>query len=98
MTSGDPVFGWGAGCDPSDRRLCYVLAVTIAPSLGRVVTSRVIRPGAAEPSETDWAQRSPSERVAGAWLLTRLCLAWNRDPNDEPRLQRSVSRIQRAWR
>jgi hypothetical protein len=32
------------------------------------------------------------------WDLTLLCLAWQRDHASEPRLQRSISRIQRPGR
>jgi len=64
----------------------------------RTVSSRVIRPGTAVPTGDDWQGTTVDDRIAAVWELTRQCLAWNRDPNDEPRLQRSVSRIQRAWR
>jgi hypothetical protein len=64
----------------------------------RTVTSRVIRPGGAEPPDMEWLRATPSERIEAVWRLTRLCLAWNSDPDGEPRLQRSVSRIQRPGR
>jgi hypothetical protein len=67
----------------------------IAP---RIITSRVIRPGAPAEPENAWEHSTVNERIAAVWELTRQCLAWNRDPKDEPRLQRSVSRIQRSWR
>jgi hypothetical protein len=63
----------------------------------RIVSSRVIRSGTTVPDD-DWAGSSMNERIAAVWELTRQCLAWDRDPNDEPRLQRSIVRIQRAWR
>jgi hypothetical protein len=64
----------------------------------RAISSRIIRPGMVETPDMDWKDATVSERIAAVWELTRQCLAWNRDPTDEPRLQRSVSRVQRTWR
>ena len=63
-----------------------------------VVTSRVVRPGDAVPADDDWLSRTVEERIAGVWELTELCYAWNREGSGEPRLQRTVARVQRAWR
>lgn len=62
------------------------------------ITTRVLRNGQAEPRENEWLNYSPEERIEGVWMLTRLCLSWNNDLINEPRLQRTVTRIQRAQR
>lgn len=62
------------------------------------ITSRVIRPGQRPSEENDWRDSTPAERIEAVWTLTKLCLAWTTDDPDEPRLQRSVSRVQRTWR
>jgi len=41
---------------------------------------------------------TPEERINAVWELTLLCLAWQGDQTVEPRLQRSVSRVQRSGR
>lgn len=61
------------------------------------VTTRVIRPGDPLPDDADWETATPEERINAVWDLTLLCLAWG-DQTDEPRLQRSVSRVQRSGR
>ena len=62
------------------------------------VTSRIIRKGDPLPEERDWESSTPEERINAAWDLTLLGLAWNSDQVGEPRLQRSISRIQRPRR
>lgn len=64
----------------------------------RSVESRIVRPGEAAPSETDWSSSTPSERIAGVWELTQQCLAWNREGGEEPRLQRDITRVIRKGR
>src|SRR5262245_37004699 len=64
----------------------------------RVVTSHITRPGQSAPTERGWEGSTPEERINAVWDLTLLCLAWNGDPASEPRLQRSVSRVQRPRR
>ena len=61
----------------------------------RVVTSIVLRNRNDSPPEEDWRDSSVEERIDAVWTLTKLCLAWNSAEFDEPRLQRSVSRVQR---
>lgn len=61
----------------------------------RNCTGRVIRDRKDRPDDSVFRNMTPAERIEAVWTLTRLCLAWNVDPNHEPRLQRSVSRIQR---
>lgn len=56
---------------------------------------RVIRDARAEPLEDEWSDSSPEERIEAVWTLTRLCLAWNNELADEPRLQRTITRVQR---
>jgi hypothetical protein len=62
------------------------------------ITSRVIRKGDPLSEEEEWESTTPEERINAVWELTLLCLAWQRDQAGEPRLQRSVSRIQRPRR
>ena len=62
------------------------------------ITSKVLRNGQAEPREDEWLNYSPEERIEGVWILTRLCMGWNNDLTDEPRLQRTVTRVQRTQR
>jgi hypothetical protein len=62
------------------------------------ITVRVIRGGLPEAPESDWTTTSPEERIEAVWTLTELCLAWNQQWTHEPRLQRTVTRLQRARR
>ena len=59
---------------------------------------RVIRDGEPEPPDNQWLMASPDERIEAVWTLTELCLAWNQHSACEPRLQRTVTRLQRAQR
>lgn len=59
---------------------------------------RVIRDGRPEPLDDEWIGSSPEERIEAVWTLTKVCLAWNNHLADEPRLQRTVTRIQRSRR
>ena len=60
----------------------------------RQITARVIRNGHTEPVDNDWRNSTPDERIEAVWTLTKLCLAWN-NQSDEPRLQRTITRVQR---
>jgi hypothetical protein len=63
------------------------------------ITSRVIRAGEPLPlEEHEWANTTPEERINAVWELTLLCLAWQKGQTGEPRLQRSISRVQRRGR
>lgn len=59
---------------------------------------RVIRDGLPEPPDNDWSKASPEERIEAVWTLTQLCWAWNQPSTNVPRLQRTVTRVQRAQR
>ena len=59
---------------------------------------RVIREGRPEPPDNEWFDSSPEERIEAVWTLTELCLAWKKHLTGEPRLQRTVTHIQRAGR
>jgi hypothetical protein len=59
------------------------------------VTTRIIRPGAPVDEDSYWDTATAAERITAVWELTLLCLAWQPNRPDEPRLQRSISRIQR---
>lgn len=60
------------------------------------ITVKVIRGGLPEPPDNDWSMASPEERIEAVWTLTELCLAWNKLSATVPRLQRTVTRVQRA--
>lgn len=62
------------------------------------MTARVIRPGDPAGDDADWDTATPEERINAVWELTLLCFAWQGDQTGEPRLQRSVSRVQRSGR
>ena len=57
----------------------------------------VIRDGR-EPRDAEWMTTSIEERIEAVWTLTQLCLAWNEQLTREPRLQRTITRLQRAQR
>src|SRR5213593_3460675 len=63
----------------------------------RNMSTRIIRDGR-EPRDDTWKDSSPEERIEAVWTLTKLCLAWNNQQTDEPRLQRTVTRLQRGQR
>jgi len=62
------------------------------------ISARAIRDGAPEPPDTDWLTKSPEERIEAVWTLTKLCMSWNNESASEARLQRTVTRLQRAQR
>ena len=59
------------------------------------VTGRLIRSDESEPRGNQWLAYSPAERIEAVWMLTKLCLAWSHQLQDEPRLQRTITHIQR---
>ncbi len=59
---------------------------------------RIIRDGQAEPIDDERDNSSPEERIEAVWTLTRLCLAWNNQLTNEPRLQRTITCLQRSSR
>ncbi len=62
------------------------------------MTVTVFRNGLRQPRDDDWTGTSAEERIEAVWTLTKLCLAWKNHLTDEPRLQRTVTRLQRARR
>ncbi len=68
------------------------------PSRREQISGRVIRGGRSEPLDDQWIGTSPEERIEAVWTLTKLCLARNELPARELRLQRTVTRLQRARR
>lgn len=62
----------------------------------RVITSRVIRAPDVEPRTNEWVNYSAAERIEAVWTLTLSCLNWNTENFRVPRLQRTVTRIQRT--
>ena len=69
--------------------------IEVSPESGMSV--RTIRDGRPEPFDDALNNSSAEERIEAVWVLTKLCLAWNHLP-DELRLQRTITRIQRASR
>ena len=59
------------------------------------VQVRVIRDEPDSQLNDDWADSSPEERIEAVWMLTKICLGWNNVTTDEPRLQRTVTSLQR---
>jgi hypothetical protein len=81
------------------RGVIYVKCYTplmLDDSRREQITVRVIRDGAPEPRDDDWAMASPEERMEAVWMLTELCLAWQKSSASVPRLQRTITRLQRA--
>jgi hypothetical protein len=72
--------------------MCRV--VSTGDSSNRLIVTKVFR-GGEKPVEDDWETISVGERIEAVWVLTRQCIEWTRSGTDEPRLQRSVSRVQR---
>ena len=70
----------------------------IESSLREQITVRVLRNGEPAPSDNEWVGTSPEERIEAVWTLTKLCMSWNENSTVEPRLQRTVTRLQRAQR
>lgn len=70
----------------------------IESSRSERMTVKVIRNGDPEPRENDWAGTSVEERIEAVWTLTKLCMSWNEHSTSEPRLQRTITRLQRAQR
>ena len=70
----------------------------VEDSRKKQITVRIIRDGAPEPPDDDWSKATPEERIEAVWTLTKLCMAWNNASTDVPRLQRTITRIQRARR
>jgi hypothetical protein len=62
------------------------------------ITDRIILNGSPEPPDNDWSMASPEERIEGVWMLTKICMGWNTPSTDVPRLQRTVTHLQRARR
>jgi hypothetical protein len=67
----------------------------IEESRSEQIKVRVIRDGL-EPADNDWAMASPEDRIEAVWTLTELCLAWHKPSASVPRLQRTITRLQRA--
>ena len=60
------------------------------------ITVSVLRDGEPESQENDWSMASAEERIEAVWTLTELCFGWNKPSLNVPRLERSVTRLQRA--
>jgi len=63
----------------------------------RQATTRVIRLGDDDGAfdRAAWQGSTMEERIAAVWDLTLECMAWSDPDAGEPRLQRSVCRIER---
>ena len=74
-------------------KLRYYLIMVLRPN----IEVKVIRNGQV-PRDNAWKDSTPEERIEAVWTLTKLCLAWNNQSTDEPRLQRTITRVQRNKR
>lgn len=81
-----------------DKSAHAIISRMFEDSRNDKITVRIIREGLPEPPDSDWMMASPEERIEAVWMLTKLCLAWNNPSASEPRLQRTVTRVQRAQR
>jgi hypothetical protein len=61
------------------------------------ISVRLIR-GGEEPMDEAWKESTPAERIEAVWTLTKICMAWAGYQTDEPRLQRTITRLQRRER
>jgi hypothetical protein len=63
----------------------------------RQATTRVIRLGEDDGAldRAAWRGSTMEERIAAVWELTLECLSWSDPDAGEPRLQRSVCRVER---
>ncbi|XXT20091.1 hypothetical protein WME94_00810 [Sorangium sp. So ce429] len=63
----------------------------------RQATTRVIRLGDDDGAfdRVAWQGSTMEERIAAVWDLTLECMAWSDPDAGEPRLQRSVCRVER---
>jgi hypothetical protein len=60
------------------------------------MTARLFRSThSAAAQRTDWHDSTMEQRIAAVWDLTLECLAWTQPDAHEPRLQRSVCRVER---
>ena len=82
----------------SEKSARGIISRMFEDSRNEQIRVRVIRDGLPEPPDNDWSMASPEERIEAVWTLTELCLAWNKLSPSEPRLQRTVTRLQRAQR
>jgi len=85
-----------AGKSSGDARATQIRISDNAGMKRPDISSRVIRAGDAPPGPPEWEGSTPESRMSAVWELTLQCLAWR--GAGEPRLQRSVVRIQRAPR
>jgi hypothetical protein len=67
-------------------------------SQDKEITVRVIRDGSPELPDKDWSLATPEERFEAVWTLTKLCWAWNNPSEDEPRMQKHITRVIRGKR
>lgn len=80
------------------RELRYINEDMETASRRKDYTTRIIRDGDSLTQDSHWDKATPEQRIEAVWSLTLLCLAWQSKQADEPRLQRSISRIQRPQR
>ena len=67
-------------------------------SQDKEIPVRLIRNGSPEPPDRDWSMATPEERIEAVWTLTKLCWGWNNPSEDEPRMQKHVTRVIRGQR
>lgn len=67
-------------------------------SQAKEITVRVLRDGLPEPPDMDWSLATPEERIEAVWILTKLCWSWNNPSDDEPQMQKHITRVIRGKR
>jgi hypothetical protein len=60
----------------------------------KIESTRIIRGRPTARDVSGWENADPDERFAAVWELSRLVMEWS--GHGEPRLQRSVCRVQRS--
>ena len=84
---------------PQSQKSAHAIISRMSEDLrNEQITVRIIRDGSPEPPDDDWSMATPEERIEAVWTLTELCLAWNNPSTSVPRLQRTITRVQRARR
>jgi hypothetical protein len=60
------------------------------------ISSRVVRSSDIQTKKNEWLSASPAERIEAVWTLTLAASGWNKEGFEEPRLDRSTTRVIRS--
>lgn len=85
---------------PDERAGCMGMMYIHLVERWKNARSRVIKLGQDDGAMDRyvWQESTIDERIAAVWDITLECLAWSNFGADQPRLQRSVCRIERRGR